>query len=109
MCSTRPQPQPRSRTFVARLLCLLLLGILFSVGTSGCNIGVKESIRVVYVGYGEAWPVNGAIRIATSDPIHVTVDDGKDKDIATKLNLGGYYAVSEADMKAFLAAVRKQQ
>ena len=49
----------------------------------------------------------GAIRIATEKPIPVTVVG--ERDVNTKRCLAGFYVVSAADLRAFVAAVKAQK
>ena len=85
-------------------LSLLLILIL----TSGCSIGVKESVKIVYVSYAKTpEEAQGALRIATNSKIPVTVVG--ETDTYTELNLGGYYVISAGDLKAFVNAVQTGQ
>lgn len=70
--------------------------------STGCSIGVKEKLTIVYVSFAKDSEIKGAIRVATNKDIPVTVD-GK----LAKFNAGGYYLVHERDLKAFIDAVRK--
>jgi len=73
---------------------------------TGCSIGVKEKQTLVYASFAAApEEAKGAIKIATNKPILVTVEG--EKDIVTKMDLGGYYAVSARDLKAFINAIKK--
>ena len=91
----------------------LFLIACMGAGTSACagfTMGVKEKVRVVYVSYGEEPDeAVGAIRVATNDPIPVTIvpESGAADAIQTNLNVGGYYMVSPADLAAFLDAVKQ--
>ena len=85
-------------------LSYLLLSLIL-VSTSGCVIGIKEKVRIVYVTMAET-PIEtqGAIKIATSRPVEVTIE-GK-TDIDTKMDLGGYYAIRGTDLKELLRHVK---
>jgi hypothetical protein len=71
---------------------------------TGCSIGVKEKIRIVYVSFAKDPEIKGAIKVATNKPIAVTVV-GK-TDVEAMFNAGGYYLVHERDLKAFLEAMK---
>jgi len=74
--------------------------------TTGCSIGVKEKQTVVYASFATApEEAKGAIKIATNRPIPVTIEG--EKEIFTKMELGGYYIVSARDLKAFIDAIKK--
>ena len=76
------------------------------ISTSGCAIGVKEKVRVVYVSHFKTpEECKGALKIGENTKVNVTIE-GKD-DIATRMDLGGYYAVKAADLKGFIDAVNK--
>lgn len=68
---------------------------------NGCSIGVKEKQTLIYAGFAKTSEESkGAIRIATNDPIPVTVIG--EKDIHTKKDCGGMIVVREADYKALV-------
>jgi len=93
----------RMRTLLSTLLLLLLISC--SISIAGCK---TTEHRLIYVGFAETpEEAKGAIKIATNEPIPVTIE-GKE-DVSTKADLGGYYAVRAADLKAFVEAVRKLQ
>jgi len=59
--------------------------------TTGCSIGVKERIRVVYVRVNkEPEQVTGLIRVATNKPIPVTINGTE-----TRLDIGGLLIMPE--------------
>lgn len=71
------------------------------INLNGCSIGVKEKVRIIYVSYSNLpEEAQGALRIATNDLIPVTIVG--EKDVSTKLNLGGYFVISKDDLKALL-------
>jgi hypothetical protein len=92
----------------------MMLLIAFAVLCSGCispaqgggvTVGVKKEIIPIYVTLGQHdEALDGLIRIATSEPVPVTVGDE-----LTNLNLGGYYAVHEQDLKAFRDEIEKAE
>ena len=86
-----------SRSFLLWILISLAVTVL-----SSCTIGIRKEVRVVYVSFAETEEATkGAIRIATNSTIPVTVGDNH-----VDLNLGGYYVISAADLKAFVEAIR---
>ena len=70
--------------------------------STGCSVGVKEKVTIVYVSFAKDAKIKGAIKVATNKKIPVTVD-GK----LSQFNAGGYYLVHERDLRAFLDAIRK--
>lgn len=82
---------------------------MFLVGSlSGCAIGVKEKNNIIYVSYSDVPAAcQGAIKIATNKAIPVTIEG--EKSTSAKMNLGGYYVVSAADLAGFIDAVQKTQ
>lgn len=81
------------------------LSLLLSI--SGCTIGVKEKERIIYVSFAKTpEELKGALRIATSDPIPVTVVG--EEETAAELSLGGYYVVHENDLRAFIKAINER-
>jgi len=70
--------------------------------STGCSIGVKEKVTIVYVSFAKDAKIKGAVKVATNKKIPVTVD-GK----LAKFNAGGYYLVHERDLRAFLDALQK--
>lgn len=75
--------------------------------TTGCTIGIKEKVRVVYVSqFKIPEELNGAIKIATNKKLPVTIE-GK-KDIDTEMDLGGYYAIKAQDLKGFIDALNRK-
>ena len=109
MFSHLPAGQPMSKKLPALSICRLLILTMCCAAMTGCwTLGVKENDRIIYVSFAAPLDeIQGAIRIATEKPIPVTVV-GK-QDISTKMNLAGYYAVSAADLRAFVAAVKAQK
>ena len=80
-----------------------ILAVLMIALTSCSSIGVKEKHTVVYVTLGQHdESLYGLIRVATNDKIPVSVGD-----IATELNVGGYYVVAEQDLKTFRDQIKK--
>ncbi len=78
--------------------CLLLLMSCLTV-TAGCS-----HTRIVYAGYGKPLEgSNGALRIATNEKVSVTVVGVND--VEKEMDLGGMFAVSKPDLKAFFEAV----
>jgi hypothetical protein len=69
---------------------------------TGCSIGIKEKVTIVYASFSKDPQIKGAVKIATNKPIPVTVD-GK----LAQFNAGGYYLVHERDLQAFLNAIKK--
>jgi hypothetical protein len=92
----------------AKLILFLLLILSFSLNTAGCGtIGIKEKSRIVYVSFAKTpEELKGALRVATNEPIPVTVVG--EEETEAELNLGGYYLVHENDLKAFLNAIRSR-
>jgi len=75
------------------------------ISTSGCVIGVKEKVRIVYVSnFKTPQECKGAIKIASNSKIPVTIE-GKE-DILTNMDLGGYYAIKASDLTGFINAVQ---
>lgn len=92
-----------SKAWRVRLSLALLLLMFCWTGTVGCK---TTEYRIVYVGFAPPpEEAKGAIKIAQNEPVAVTIE-GKE-DVYTRLNLGGYYAVSGADLKAFVGAIRE--
>jgi len=79
--------------------------MLFCLSTTGCSIGIKEEVRLVYVSITQHAEVDGAIKIATNEPIPVTVE-GSDN-ILTQLDLGGMYAISSQDLEVLINEAKK--
>ena len=81
-----------------KLIVLILM--ICSISTGGCF-----QTDVIYTSFNkmpeEAF---GAIRIATNDPIPITIL-GK-TEITTKKNLGGYFAIHPNDLKAFIQCIK---
>ena len=75
--------------------------------TTGCSIGIKEKVTIVYVSFAKDAKIKGAVKVATNKPIPVTVV-GK-SDIVTNFNAGGYYLVHERDLRVFLDALQKNK
>ena len=63
--------------------------------------------RIIYVGYARPPAADGAVKIATNEPIAVTVS-GK-TDHAATLDLGGWYAITGGDLQALVDIVRLYQ
>ena len=81
----------------------LILTIALIALTSCSSIGVKEKHTIVYVTFGhhdEA--LDGLIRVATNDEIQVSVGG-----TVTELDVGGYYVISEQDLKTFRDQINK--
>lgn len=69
---------------------------------------MKEHDVIVYASYSQDAEIGGAIRIATNEPIPVTIiADGKE--VSTTKDLGGYFVVHKTDLKAFIAAVKASE
>lgn len=80
--------------------------MILLIVTTGCSIGVKEKQTLVYASFAAApEEAKGAIKIATNKPIPITVEG--EKDLYTKMDLGGYYVVSARDLRAFINAIKK--
>jgi len=79
---------------------LLLLAMSCFVSILGCKITLGDT-RIVYASYAQD-EYKSAIRVATNDPIPVTVGATYSEE-----SLGGYYIVSPSDLKAFINAVHK--
>ena len=71
---------------------------------TGCSIGVKEKVTIVYVSFAKDTKIKGAIKVATNKKIPVTVDGE-----LAQFNAGGYYLVHERDLKVFLDALSKSK
>lgn len=85
------------------ILCLL---IILLIAITGCSIGVKEKQTIIYTSFAKTPEESkGAIKIATNKLVPVTIEG--EKDIFTKMDLGGYYAISASDLKAFINAIKK--
>ena len=77
------------------------------LNTNGCTIGVKEKERIIYVSFSKTpEELKGALKIATNDPIPVTVVG--EEETYSELNLGGYYVVHENDLRAFIKAINER-
>lgn len=78
---------------------------LISILLSSCTVGLRRETRIVYASIGKQdEEMKGALRIATNDEILVTIVG--DTETVTEMDLGGYYAVSAADLKLFIKAVK---
>lgn len=97
-------PWKRSQAFL-KLILILTISLTVLVG---CSIGVKEKNRIIYVSL-QAVPAEtkGAIRIATNKKIPVTIQGSSD--ISTKLNIGGYFILSGADLKLLVKALAENE
>jgi len=71
---------------------------------AGCG---QTRERIVYVGYARPPAVDGAVRIATSQPVDVTIEG--QADISTTLNIGGWYVITPGDLQAFIEIVREHR
>ena len=92
------------KTLYSLLLLLILMICLIVI--SGCTVGIKDRVHIVYVSYGQTpEELKGALRVATNKPIPVTVVG--DEDTYAEIDLGGYFVVHQRDLKAFLDAVAK--
>lgn len=79
----------------------LLLLTLCLTAMAGCTFGVRKETQVVYASVmDQSMP---GIRIATNRKIPVTVgNDYSERDF------GGYYIISAADLKGFIALLKVQ-
>ena len=76
------------------------------INISGC-LKIEPPVKIVMTTYTKhSDETNGALRIATNEPIDCIVIG--ETDYATKLNLGGYYVVHERDLKAFINAIQER-
>lgn len=92
------------RSQLSLLLTMSML-ILCSVST-GCTVGVKEKITIVYTSYNRPPDeATGAIKIATNEPVAVTIEG--DKTVNTKRDIGGMYVISGPDLEVMVKAVRQ--
>ena len=71
---------------------------------TGClSIGTKTETQIVYASIGaHDETLDSSPRIATNKPIPVTVVDK-----AAELDLGGWYAVPERDLKALVDEIKR--
>jgi len=78
---------------------------LISILISSCTVGLRQQTNIVYASIGKQdEELKGALRIATNDEIPVTIVGNKET--FAEMDLGGYYAVSAADLKLFIKAVK---
>ncbi len=106
MYLVHPQLRLKLGQWKTRWILFPLLLMTLSIVIIGCSIGVKEKQTIVYASFAASpEEAKGAIKIATNKLIPVTIEG--EKDIFTKMELGGYYAVSARDLKAFINAIKK--
>lgn len=92
---------------VYHLLLWILLLIAIAI-FNGCTVGLRKQTDIVYASIGkQEEEFKGALRIATNNEIRVTI--AGDKETVSHMDLGGYYAVSAADLKLFIKAVRQMK
>lgn len=69
-----------------------------------CNIGVRTETTIVYSSIAKTpEAVSGLIRVATNEPVSVTVNDKM-----STLDIGGYYVVSAADLEVMINNLKEQ-
>ena len=88
-----------------KFLKTILILLTLCLGLTSCStIGVKEKVIPIYVTYGQHdEALDGLIRVATNEKLSVTVGD-----YLTELDVGGYYVISEQDLKAFKSKLQKK-
>jgi hypothetical protein len=78
------------------------------LGSSGCGLFTAQvQTHIVYAGFAipdEA--AKGAVKVATNDKILCTVEG--DTNTSAYMNLAGWYLISPADLKAFVALAREK-
>lgn len=90
-------PTPVDKVLARYGVLALMLCTLMS-----CTIGLRRETRVVYASIAtEPEAVKGLVRVATNDKIPVTVGDEH-----LRLDLGGYYVVSAADLQTMITALK---
>lgn len=80
-------------------LIMMILLIVTVLCLSSCTLGTKQQVDIVYASVTP--PISGGIRIATNKPIPVTIGGNY-----SEQDFGGFYIVSESDLRAFLKAVQ---
>lgn len=84
---------------------LLLLILIFM---SGCSIGVKEQVRIVYVRvFKEPEESKKFIRIATNKKIAITLMSDSKEPIATTLDAGGMIIMDEQQLAQTIREAKK--
>lgn len=86
-----------------RLIHLLLALTICLTFTAGC---AQTTERIVYVGYARPPQATGALRVATSEPLPVTVVGKSDRQAL--IRVGGWYLVSPPDLAAFLKLAQEK-
>ena len=75
---------------------------------TGCSIGVKEKVRVVYVRvFKEPEETKKFIRIATNKKVAVTLISDSKEPISTTMDLGGMIVSDEQQFAQILREAKK--
>lgn len=92
------------KIIVKIMLVMLVASVLFL--STGCEtVGVKKEVSVVYASPFRPPDANGALKIATNEPIPVTIEG--DSDTYAEMDLGGMYAIPASELELFLNALEE--
>ena len=87
---------------------IISLMVLMLVFMSGCSIGVKEKVRVVYVRvFKEPEEGKKFIKIATNKKIAVTLMSDSNDPIHTTMDLGGMIVTDEQQFAQIIRETKK--